>query len=145
MRVPECRCRVSAAPAIIATHHTPESVNPSFPMIGTITSPAAGSAHHHPAIAFRSNPLNRMADKYVQKSVCRESACMAPLPIPTATRRLALTATASRSPRRRRRAVCRHRVSQSGMLPNWKMFAVHLRVIPSDVLVTAWAVSIEMP
>ena len=27
---------------------------------------------------------------FVQKSVCRESACMAPLPIPAATRRLAL-------------------------------------------------------
>lgn len=59
-------------------------------MSGTITSPATGSAHYHPAIAFKSKPPNRRADRYVQKSVCRESACMAPLPIPAATLRLAL-------------------------------------------------------
>jgi hypothetical protein len=59
-------------------------------MIGTITSPATGSAHHHPATAFRSNPPKRIAERYVQKSVCRESAFIAPLPIPAATRRLAL-------------------------------------------------------
>ena len=63
---------------------------PSLAMIGTITSPATGSAHHHPATAFRSKPPKRIADRYVQKSVCRESAFIAPLPIPAATRRLAL-------------------------------------------------------
>src|SRR6185369_1818879 len=29
---------------------------PSFPMSGIIMSPATGSAHHHPATAFRTNP-----------------------------------------------------------------------------------------
>ena len=33
--------------------------------------------------------LNRIADRYVQKSACLESAVMAPLPIPTATFRFA--------------------------------------------------------
>ncbi len=37
-------------------------------MIGAITRPATGSAHHQPKSAFRSNPPNRIADKYVQKS-----------------------------------------------------------------------------
>jgi len=32
----------------------------------------------------------RMADRYVQNSVCRKSVCMAALPIPAATFRLAL-------------------------------------------------------
>ena len=63
---------------------------PSFAMIGTMTSPATGSAHHQPTVAFRSKPPNRIADKYVQKSVCLESACIAALPRPRATRRLAL-------------------------------------------------------
>lgn len=45
---------------------------PSLAMIGTITSPAPGSAHHQPNKVFRSNAL------------------MAPLPIPAATRRFAL-------------------------------------------------------
>ena len=59
-------------------------------MIGTITRAATGSAHHHPNPAFRSSPPNRIADRYVQKSVCLESACMAALSIPLATRRFAL-------------------------------------------------------
>jgi len=58
-------------------------------MIGTITSPATGSAHHHPAKAFKANPPNKIADKYVQTSACRESARMAPLLIPAAIRRFA--------------------------------------------------------
>ena len=58
-------------------------------MIGTITSAATGSAHHQPSTAFRTNPPNKIADKYVQKSVCRESPSMAALPIPAATRRFA--------------------------------------------------------
>ena len=62
---------------------------PSFPMIGTITSPATGSAHHQPNNAFSSKPPNRIADRYVQKSACLESAFMALLPIPAATRRFA--------------------------------------------------------
>ena len=63
---------------------------PSLAMIGTITNPATGSAHHQPNNAFSSNPPNRIADRYVQKSACLESAFMAPLPIPAATRRFAL-------------------------------------------------------
>ena len=62
-------------------------------MIGTITSPAIGSAHHQPNNAFRSKPPNRIADRYVQKSACLESACMAPLPIPAAIRRFAFAST----------------------------------------------------
>jgi hypothetical protein len=58
-------------------------------MIGTITKPATGSAHHQPNNAFRSKPPNRIADRYVQKSACLESAFIAPLPIPAATRRFA--------------------------------------------------------
>ena len=46
-------------------------------MIATITSPATGSTHHLPKEAFNSNPPNRMVERYVQKSVCLESACMA--------------------------------------------------------------------
>ena len=66
---------------------------PSFAMIGTITNPATGSAHHHPNNAFSNKPPKRMPDRYMQKSACLESACMAPLPIPTATRRFALART----------------------------------------------------
>ena len=62
-------------------------------MIGTITSAATGSAHHQPNSAFRSKPPKRIADKYVQKSACLESAFMAPLPIPAATRRFAFANT----------------------------------------------------
>ena len=36
---------------------------PSFAIIGTITSPATGSAHHQPNSAFRSKPPNRIADR----------------------------------------------------------------------------------
>ena len=36
---------------------------PSLVMIGTITSPATGSAHHQPSTALRSKPPNRIADK----------------------------------------------------------------------------------
>ena len=72
-------------------HALPRSPSrPSLAMIGTITSPATGSAHDHPATAFRTNPPKRIAERYVQKSICRESALIAPLPIPAATRRLAL-------------------------------------------------------
>src|ERR1017187_3663713 len=63
---------------------------PSFPIIGTIASPAAGSAHHQPNRAFSSKPPKRIPERYVQKSACRESALMGLLPIVEATRRLAL-------------------------------------------------------
>lgn len=54
-------------------HALPRSPSkPSLPMIGTITIPATGSAHHHPNNAFRSKPPNRIADRYVQKSACLE-------------------------------------------------------------------------
>jgi hypothetical protein len=36
---------------------------PSLAMIGTITSPAIGSAHHQPSTALRSKPPSRIADK----------------------------------------------------------------------------------
>jgi hypothetical protein len=45
-------------------HASPRSPStPSLVMIGAITSPATGSAHHHPATAFRSNPPKRIADR----------------------------------------------------------------------------------
>lgn len=66
---------------------------PSLAMIGTIPNPANGSAHHHRNNAFRTNPHNKTADRYVQKSACLESALMALLPIPAATRRFALAST----------------------------------------------------
>jgi hypothetical protein len=53
---------------------------PSFAITGTITMAAARSAHHHPREAFRSSPINRMAERYTQKSVCLASACIAVLP-----------------------------------------------------------------
>ena len=62
---------------------------PSFAMIGVITSAAIGSAHHHPKAAFNPRPQSNIAERYVQKSVCRESACIAELPNPAATFRLA--------------------------------------------------------
>ena len=45
-------------------------------MMGAITSPATGSAHHQPSKAFRTKPPNRIADRYAQKSACLESALM---------------------------------------------------------------------
>ena len=62
---------------------------PSLAMIGTITTPAAGSAHHHPRSAFKSRPPRRITERYVQKSVCLESALIAALSMPSATRRFA--------------------------------------------------------
>jgi hypothetical protein len=38
---------------------------PSLAMIGTMTRPATGSAHHRPNAAFKSNPPSSMADRYV--------------------------------------------------------------------------------
>ena len=43
-------------------------------MIGTITSPATGSAHHHPATALKSNPPKRIAD-----GTCRSPSAGNPL------------------------------------------------------------------
>jgi len=63
---------------------------PSLAMIGTITTAATGSAHHQPRSAFNSRPPKRIAERYVQKSVCLESALIAALSIPSATRRFAL-------------------------------------------------------
>src|ERR1700722_113104 len=63
---------------------------PSLTMIGTIATPATGSAHHQPRSAFNSRPPKRIAERYVQKSVCLESALIAALSIPSATRRFAL-------------------------------------------------------
>src|SRR5437899_1594796 len=60
-------------------------VIPSLAMIGTMTKPATGSAHHSPNSALSSNPPSRMAERYVQKSVWRASAAIAALPRPTPT------------------------------------------------------------
>jgi hypothetical protein len=54
-------------------------------MIATIIKAAIGSVHHQPKSAFKSSPQSRMADKYVQKSVWRESARMATLESAAAT------------------------------------------------------------
>ncbi len=35
---------------------------PSFAVIGTMTNPATGSAHHQPNNAFRSKLPNKIAD-----------------------------------------------------------------------------------
>ncbi len=70
--------RGSVTAAIVTIRLAPQSSDAFLSNIGTIPAPATGSAHHHPAMAFRSNPPKRIAEKYVQKSVCRESACMAP-------------------------------------------------------------------
>jgi hypothetical protein len=35
-------------------------------MMGTMINPASGSAQYQPSIALRSNPINKMADKYTQ-------------------------------------------------------------------------------
>ena len=43
---------------------------PSLAMIGTIATPATGSAHHQPKSAFNSSPPKRIAERYVQKSAC---------------------------------------------------------------------------
>ena len=59
-------------------------------MIGTITNPATGSAQYQPKNAFSGSPTSRIADRYVQKSACLESALIAPLRIPAATLRFAL-------------------------------------------------------
>jgi hypothetical protein len=63
---------------------------PSFPMMGTIIRAAAGSAHHRPKKKLRINPASRMADRYVQNSVCLASACIAAPPSAFPTFRLAL-------------------------------------------------------
>src|SRR5262249_3875770 len=62
---------------------------PSREIIGTIQKAATGSAHHHPNSAFSNGPPSKIADKYAQISVCRESATSARLLRLAATRRLA--------------------------------------------------------
>jgi len=52
--------------------------------------PATGSAHHQSRSAFNSRPPKRIAERYVQKSVCLKSALIAALSVPSATRRFAL-------------------------------------------------------
>ncbi len=52
-------------------------------------SPAMGSAHHHPKTAFKVSPPSRIAERYAQRLVWRESACRALLFNSAATRRLA--------------------------------------------------------
>jgi len=47
-------------------------------------------AHHKPKIALSNNPSSRIADKWVQNSVCFASACMAVLPRASPTFRFAL-------------------------------------------------------
>ena len=59
---------------------------PSLAMIGVMTRAATGSAHHHPATAFKTNPTTRMAERYVQKSACLASANIAALPSCSPTR-----------------------------------------------------------
>jgi hypothetical protein len=54
-----------------------------------MTRPATGSAHHRPKSVLSSNPASRMAERYVQNSVCLASACMAALPSARPTFRLA--------------------------------------------------------
>lgn len=58
---------------------------PSFAMICTITSAATGSDHYQPKSALSACPPSRIADRYVQNSVCLASAAIAPLRILTAT------------------------------------------------------------
>jgi len=52
--------------------------------------PATGSAHHHPSAAFKLSPVSRIAEKYMQNSVCFASAAIAPLKIWRATLRFSL-------------------------------------------------------
>lgn len=52
---------------------------PSCKMIGTMTRAARGSAHHHPRMAFNKSPPTKIADRYAQMEVCRESTCKAAL------------------------------------------------------------------
>jgi len=82
------RTAVSPASTIVARRFALRPVHAFLPMIGTITNPATGSAHQ-PNKAFRSKPPSRIADGYVQKSACLESAFMALLPILAATGRFA--------------------------------------------------------
>src|SRR5262245_92143 len=62
---------------------------PSRKIIGNMHKAATGSAHHHPNNAFSNRPPSKIADKYAQISVCRESATSARLLRLAATRRLA--------------------------------------------------------
>ena len=62
---------------------------PSFPIIGTMTSPATGLVHHQPDAALIPRPISRIADKYPQMLDWRESAWRAPLLGLDATFRLA--------------------------------------------------------
>ena len=41
---------------------------PSFAIIGSIMSPATGSAHHQPKIALRTKPTRRIAERYAHRS-----------------------------------------------------------------------------
>ena len=54
-------------------------------MIGTMTSAATGSAHHHPTVAFSKRPPRRMAESQVQSAVFVASASSALLPVARAT------------------------------------------------------------
>jgi hypothetical protein len=59
--------QVSATPPVRSTWHWhpfPRRAEiPSQPMMGTMASPATGSAHHQPRAAFKPSPARRMADR----------------------------------------------------------------------------------
>src|SRR5579883_320007 len=70
-------------------HRSGEPLSPSMPsfaMIGTITRAATGSAHHQPSSQLSARPTSRIAERYMQKSVWRESASIAALFSLAATR-----------------------------------------------------------
>ena len=46
-------------------------------MMGTMISAATGSAQYSPHTAFRSKPPSKIAERYVQNSVCLASAFIA--------------------------------------------------------------------
>jgi hypothetical protein len=58
-------------------------------MIGTITSPAIGSARHHPKSRIQYQDAQQDARQIHAEIRWLESACLAPLAIPAATRRFA--------------------------------------------------------
>lgn len=48
----------------VAQHVLPcTAAQPSLTIIGTMSNPAAGSAHHQPKTAFNSSPHNRIAER----------------------------------------------------------------------------------
>src|ERR1019366_2515385 len=83
-------CRPQAQPSPQAQDLPRRVSMPSLAIMGTMTRPASGSAHHHPRSALSRSPPNTMAERYMQNSDCRASARMAPEPRLAADCRLAL-------------------------------------------------------